>query len=749
MARPPHVHVVAFLLASLALLSCWPTDAREWQSAALNRTVRQVWSDCSFRCQSGSCIETDRVCDGKRDCDDGSDETANTCSSNTVCPGLSFHCDYGACVDADARCNGVTDCADGSDEHPRVCNPGHNKGPGQGGQGQGGASNRPGNGNGNRPTGSGGGGNRPPAVGLNNNGAGQSSLNGGCRLDEYRCSNGQCVDKTVVCDGRKDCKDASDETYTQCYSVKCPSYSFRCAYGGCIDRDLRCDGTENCADGSDEQQCEGGGGGQRPPSGTGTGTGVGTAAPRPTPRPTQRPPQTQRPSQQTQRPRPTQAPATGSGAADGPQCRLPARLQGGSYQVEGCADGDRSGPCRGAPNTPVPHSTVLRYTCDPGYQLSADNNFTFCLSGKWEPTPPTCAKICPALISTSVDLECTDREGKPVRCDKGQLPGTRAKLQCKPSYRFPVGAIPDYDAVNCQPDGTWDWPLFKCIPECGVAIGKGQTLIVHGSDANIGDFPWHAGIYDKEQKEGITQVCGGTLVLPNLVVSAAHCFYDDGIEKEMPPSRYKVAVGKYFRDWDARERGAVQKTDVQRIHLPTRYRGKSRNYADDIALVQLTAHVTISAVVMPICMDWLGSTLAGLRKGDVGTVVGWGRTGDRNPSATLLSARLPFVPFDDCINGIPETFRPFITSDKFCAGNINGSSVAKGDSGGGLAFKDSTTQAWFLRGIVSAGVPNSLTYSAFTNVDNHKEWMSQIQEWKGMEKREQIETNFCQNSKIY
>lgn len=57
------------------------------------------------------------------------------------------------------------------------------------------------------------------------------------------------------------------------------------------------------------------------------------------------------------------------------------------------------------------------------------------------------------------------------------------------------------------------------VAECGVAIGKGQTLIVHGSDANIADFPWHAGIYDNAQKEGITQVCGGTLVLPNLIVS--------------------------------------------------------------------------------------------------------------------------------------------------------------------------------------------------------------------------------------
>ncbi|XP_034240329.1 modular serine protease-like isoform X2 [Thrips palmi] len=692
--------VLAALLPALSLTAGTASDPSD-AFTPLVRLKRQY--DCSFRCSSGSCIDVDRVCDGARDCDDGSDETRSQCSSNSACPGLSFRCDYGACVDADAKCNGVGDCADGSDEHPRICNRGQGNGQGSQGNGQGGQWNngngQGGNGQGsqwnngnNRP--------RPPGLGLANN-----PPTSGCRGEEYRCANGQCVDNTVVCDGRKDCKDGSDETYTQCYSVKCPSYSFRCTYGGCIDREARCDGVQHCADGSDEDGC---GSDTRPP----------------TQRPTQRP-ATQRPSQKpTQKPRPTtQATSRPPVPSGGPECRLPQRHTGGSYRVDGCPAGDSSAVCRAVPDTPVPHATVLKYSCEPGYTLNSETNFTFCLSGVWSPDPPVCAKICPPLISTSVDLECT-LGGKPVRCDKGQLPGTRAKLQCKPSYRFPAGVTPDYDAVNCQPDGTWDWPLFKCTPECGVAIAKGQTLIVHGTDANIGDFPWHAGIYDKEQKTGITQVCGGSLVLPNLVVSAAHCFYDDSVEQKMPASRYKVAVGKYFRDWDHTEQGVVQRSDVYKIHLPDKYRGKSRNYAEDIALVELTVHVSISAVVMPICVDWLGTTLHALRRGDVGTVVGWGRTDDRTPSPTLLSARLPFVAFDDCLREIPDTFRPYITSDKFCAGNINGSAVAKGDSGGGLAFKDKT--AWFLRGIVSAGVPNSLTYSAFTNVDNHKQWMSSV-----------------------
>lgn len=50
------------------------------------------------------------------------------------------------------------------------------------------------------------------------------------RSEEHTCASGQCVDNTVVCDGRKDCGDGSDETFTQCYNVKCvQQVARRCA----------------------------------------------------------------------------------------------------------------------------------------------------------------------------------------------------------------------------------------------------------------------------------------------------------------------------------------------------------------------------------------------------------------------------------------------------------------------------------------------------------------------------------------
>ncbi|KAL6119478.1 hspg2 [Pungitius sinensis] len=65
-------------------------------------------------CQSGECIPRDYICDGERDCSDGSDEFR--CGTPSPCEPNEFKCRNGRCALKLWRCDGDNDCEDNSDE---------------------------------------------------------------------------------------------------------------------------------------------------------------------------------------------------------------------------------------------------------------------------------------------------------------------------------------------------------------------------------------------------------------------------------------------------------------------------------------------------------------------------------------------------------------------------------------------------------------------------------------------------------
>ena len=279
-------------------------------------------------------------------------------------------------------------------------------------------------------------------------------------------------------------------------------------------------------------------------------------------------------------------------------------------------------------------------------------------------------------------------------------------------------------------DGNWNAHVFKCIPICG-EVSEGRPLIVGGVESNITHVPWHAAIYEHISLE-IVQICGGSIISPTAIVSAAHCFWDLSRRQLKDVNRYEVAVGKTLRDHAADE-PTSQFFFVNSIKIYEQYMDVEGLFISDIAVVLLHHPIIFQSYIKPICVEYsLKGNQRYVVSGITGRVAGWGLTAaDGQPSPVLKSIDLPTVDFNTCLKESPSAFRPFITTDKFCGGFTTGESVCRGDSGGGLAFPQTSengTTTYFLRGIVSVGPIlegscDNTKYSAFTDIQLHTQFL--------------------------
>eukprot|EP00102_Acyrthosiphon_pisum_P022506 XP_016659716.1 PREDICTED: very low-density lipoprotein receptor isoform X1 [Acyrthosiphon pisum] len=219
--------------------------------------------------------------------------------------------------------------------------------------------------------------------------------------DEYRCSSGQCIGISFLCDGPSDCTDGSDETSELCHSRVCPTNKFKCNYGACISNKEKCDGLQHCTDGSDEADCN----------------VFGKPKPLTLANPN---------SQITQRPNTTSRPATQTNNMREEErlersCMVP-YMEGTVYSLFEI-ESDQNPPL--SPGSFVDPSTAVEESCEEGYYKTTSNRIIICSgNGKWKPkADKLCLKRCPSMSSDSLDVECIFN-GKKDDCSNSSIPGT-------------------------------------------------------------------------------------------------------------------------------------------------------------------------------------------------------------------------------------------------------------------------------------------------------------------------------------
>lgn len=208
--------------------------------------------------------------------------------------------------------------------------------------------------------------------------------------------------------------------------------------------------------------------------------------------------------------------------------------------------------------------------------------------------------------------------------------------------------------------------------------------VVGGSPTTIDQYPHQAAItLNPASFEGTglqRQFCGGTLVAPTLIVSAAHCFFDFNDGNFTNFNRYAAITGR-----TQLSSSAGQEIPFASYQFFTDASGNplfNPNTLDwDVVLISLSAPSSST----PVLLAGPDEAAVWERGLDV-FITGWGAKSEGGPkSDTLIAAQSAIIGDSTCQQPKVNLGGPLNTAVQLCAGRLAGGvDSCQGDSGGPL-----------------------------------------------------------------
>ncbi|MDA3643570.1 serine protease [Saccharopolyspora indica] len=216
-------------------------------------------------------------------------------------------------------------------------------------------------------------------------------------------------------------------------------------------------------------------------------------------------------------------------------------------------------------------------------------------------------------------------------------------------------------------------------PSAAGAAEDPQARVLGGTEATTEEAPWLVALADDQGR----QFCGGTLLTPVKVVTAAHCMQEPLTGGPREPQRLRAIAGR--TDLSTAD-GTV--AEVDRVWVHPGFRGYTSG--DDVAVLTLRRPMP-----QPLLEVVDQGETEPYRPGTVGRVYGWGKTSESGrPSTTLRAVDVPVTTDEACRAAYPN----YDPRSMFCAGVPEGGRDAcAGDSGGPIVADNR------LIGVVSYG----------------------------------------------
>merc|ERR1711923_262259 len=258
-------------------------------------------------------------------------------------------------------------------------------------------------------------------------------------------------------------------------------------------------------------------------------------------------------------------------------------------------------------------------------------------------------------------------------------------------------------------------PQIKYSPKCGRRNNNGLGARIQGfveSESQFGEWPHMCAILHEkpieqeasyggaEPQTANLYQCGGSLIAPGTILTAAHC-----VEKfRQNPSQLKIRCG----EWDTQnetEPYPHQDRYVDALNIHPEYDG--RNLHNDFAVLFTSEDFVLASHIDTVCLPQADE----LFEESTCFATGWGK--DKFGSAgqyqvVLKEIDLPVVSNSECKDRLQSTRlgRKFKLHDSFiCAGGVNGKDTCKGDGGSPLVCPSKYDPDTYVQaGMVARGI---------------------------------------------